>query len=290
MSPDLGIGPAVPRGHTWRPGDGPTPGQRLAEERAVVHERVQGFAENDLATLRVENGLVDPFFGEMHRAMEKGLSGAPLFSYQGVLKYFFKPGPSTTQSLRDIFASAGHYGATGSPDAPGEPLGTERLEDVARSGTAGARARTRPSNTEVLEGLSRAAGTLHAELELEQSRTGQVLAVKLNVSSGNPLFDTYVLENVPKALATLGPASEHFAAPSRDTVRSVWSVDGHVSFSRTLQVTKLDALNAGDAAYLSALMALGALSGNFEETTGEIIVPDLRRPHFDTKTRLLRVY
>jgi hypothetical protein len=142
----------------------------------------------------------------------------------------------------------------------------------------------------MLEAYNRSAGALHVKLELEQSLTGQVVSVKLVESSGNPLFDAYVTEHVPASLAALGPAPEHFAARAKGNVRSVWAIEGRVSFSRTLKLSKLDELNAGDAAYLSALVPLGLLSGRFEETRGEVIVPDLRRPHFDIHTELLRVY
>lgn len=290
MDPSTSTTPGFSTGHTVRPGDGPSPEQLRAEERERVRGRVQGFLDDGMATLRVENGLVDSFFGDMDNAMEKGLSGAPLFAYEGVLKHFFKATPGRAQGLRDLMASAGSYGATGSPDPVGEPSGTDRLEDVARAGTAGARARSRPSNVDMLETYNKGASALHAEIDLEQSPTGQVLSVKLSRSSGNPLFDAYVVEHVPESLAKLGSAPEHFTARSKGLVRSVWSIDGHVSFSRTLKFSKLDELNAGDAAYLSALIPLGVLSGNFEETRGEVIVPDLRRPHFDIRTQLLRVY
>ncbi|WNG47322.1 TonB C-terminal domain-containing protein [Archangium minus] len=280
-------------GRTWRPGDGPTAEQQLAEERERVRGRVQGFLDDGMAVLRVENGLVDSFFGEMDTALEKGLSGAPLFAYDGVIKHFFKPGPGMIQGLQELQKSAENFGATGNPYSQGGSIGaTDRLEDVAHKGTTGKRARTSGlSNVDRLDGYSKGAGTLHAELDLEQSRTGQVLSVKLSRSSGNPLFDAYVLEKVPESLAKLPPAPEHFAKRAKgESVRSVWAIDGHVSFARTLKVTKLDALNAGDAAYLSGLMALGVLSGNFDEVRGEVIVPDIRRPHFDIRTELLRVY
>ncbi|WP_257449844.1 TonB C-terminal domain-containing protein [Archangium lipolyticum] len=277
-------------GRTLRPGDGPSREQLLAEEGARVQGRVQGFLDDGMARLRVENGLVDSFFGDMDNALEKGLSGAPLFAYEGVFKHFFKATPERGQGLRELLKSVERYGATGSPDAVGEPSGTDRLEDVARSGTAGARARSRPSTFDMLETYNKAAGALSAKIELEQTPTGQMLSVKLVESSGNPLFDAYVLEKVPTSLAALPPASEHFAARAKGNVRSVWAIEGHVSFSRTLKVTKLDELNAGDAAYLSALMPLGLLSGKFEETRGEVIVPDFRRPHFDIRAQLLRVY
>jgi hypothetical protein len=290
VGPSTGATPGASTGRTWRPGDGPSPEQLLAEERERVQGRVQGFLDDGMASLRVQNGLVDSFFGEMDKALEKGLSGAPLFSYQGVVQHFFKATPGRTQGLRDLLSSYGNYGATGSPDAVMEPSGTDRLEDVARSGTAGARARSRPSTADMFETYGKAAGALHVTLELEQSRTGQVLSVKLLESSGNPLFDAYVVERVPASLEALGSAPEHFAARSKGNVRSVWGVDGHVSFSRTIKFSKLNELDAGDAAYISALIPLGLLSGNFEETRGEVIIPDLRRPHFDIRTQLLRVY
>jgi hypothetical protein len=281
-------GPGGSTGRTLRPGDSPSREQLLAEERERVQGRVQGFLDDGMASLRVQNGLVDPFFGDMDRALEKGLSGAPLFAYQGVFKHFFKVTPGSS-ALRDMLASAGRYGATGSSDALGESRGTESLEDAVRSGRTGAR--SRPSTVDVVDGYSRRAGTLHVELELEQSTTGQVLGVKVLVGSGNPLFDAYVVEHVPASLAKLGPAPEHFSARTKGAVvRSAWAVDGHVSFARTIKFSKLDELDASDAAYLSALMPMGLLSGHFEETRGEVVIPDFRRPHFDIKTKLLRVY
>ncbi|MFE8598706.1 hypothetical protein [Archangium violaceum] len=288
--PSTGATPGASTGRTWKPGDGPTPEQLRAEEHTRVQSRVKGLLDDGMASLRVQNGLVDTYFSEMGNALEKGLSGAPLFTYEGVFKHFFKATPERGQGLRALIETYGKYGATGSPDGAGGPSGTDRLEDVARAGTAGARARSRPSNVDMLETYNKAAGALHVTIELEQSRTGKVLGVKLIVSSGNPLFDTYVVERVPSSLEALGPASEHFAARSTGNVRSVWGVDGHVSFSRTIRFSKLDELQADDAAYIAAMMPLGILSGNFEETRGEVIIPDLRRPHFDIRTRLLRVY
>ncbi|HLM44777.1 MAG TPA: hypothetical protein VK458_12970, partial [Myxococcaceae bacterium] len=173
VPPSLGAspGPGGSTGRTLRPGDGPSSGQLLAEERERVQGRVQGFLDDGMASLRVQNGLVDPFFGDMDRALEKGLSGAPLFAYQGVFKHFFKATPGANP-LSGLLASAGRYGATGSPDAPGESRGTESMEDALRSGAAGARARSRPSTVDVVEGYSRRAGTLHVELELEQAPSG----------------------------------------------------------------------------------------------------------------------
>ncbi|MET0403941.1 MAG: hypothetical protein ABW123_16135, partial [Cystobacter sp.] len=227
-------------GRTWRAGEGPTSEQRIEEERARVAGRVQGFMEDDLAVGRVENGLVDPYFREMDQVLEKGLTGAPLFDYQGVLRYFGPSGPS-----RDALMQLQRYGATGSPDdALGGPSGTDRLEDVARAGTAGARARSRPRDPlGDMERQVAGANTLVVELELEQSPTGRLLGVKLVRDSGNPLFDGYVLEKIPPSLASLGPASEHFAARTRaPTVRSVWRVSGRVSFSRTIKLSKLHTL------------------------------------------------
>ncbi|WNG17447.1 hypothetical protein [Cystobacter fuscus] len=276
-----------PRGHTWRPGEGPSPEQRLAEERERVRGRVQGLLDDGLATVRVEGGLVDTYFSQMDHALEKGLTGSPLFDYQGVLRHFLP-----ALNPRGLLEGAARYGATGNPDdATGGPSGTERLEDVARSGTAGARARRARDPLGELDRSVAGANTMSVELELEQSPTGQLLGVKLLRGSGNPLFDAYVLDKVPASLAALGPASENFAARTRaPTVRSVWNVEGRVSFSRTIKLSKLHTLDASDAAYVSALLATSLLGGSFEETRGEVTILDVRRPHFDIRTRLLRVY
>ena len=87
----------------------------------------------------------------LEREERRSGSGAPLFAYEGVLKHFLKATPERGQALRELLATAERYGASGTPDAVGEPSGTDRLEDVARSGTAGARARTRPSTVDMLE-------------------------------------------------------------------------------------------------------------------------------------------
>jgi hypothetical protein len=290
---DLPIGAAPgSSGRTLGQGDGPSSEEALAAEAERVQGRVQGFLDDGMAKLRVENGLIDPFFGEMNHALEKGLSGAPLFAYEGVLKHFFKASPERGQSWRDLLTSLHAYGASGTPTmALGEPTGfQDRLEDVARSGAAGARARAQRPASELLEEYSRRSSALRVKLELEQSRTGQVLAVKLLEGSGNPLFDAYVLERIPTSLEVLGPAPEHFTARAKGNVRSVWSIEGAVSFARTLKLSRLEDVDASDAAYLAALLPMGLLSGNFEETRGEVIIPDFRRPHFDIRTRLLSVY
>lgn len=289
-SPASAPGGALPgsTGRTLRPGDTEPPEQGLAEGEHV-QQRVQGFMDDGLARLRVENGLTHSYLREVDHALERGLTGAPLFEYQGVLKHFFKATPERGQELRELWASFGRYGSTGSPYAAGEPTGTDRLDEVARSGAAGARARAQPSATDILNEYNRRMGALHAKLELVQSPTGQVLSVNLVESSGNPLFDRYVLERASASLSALGSAPEHFAQ-GKASVRSVWGIEGHVSFSRTLKLTKLGELDAADAAYAAALLPLGLLSGNFEETRGEIIIPDFRRPHFDITTTLLRVY
>ena len=286
----VGAAPS-PSGRTVRPGDGPSREELLASEAERVQGRVQGLLDDGMARLQVENGLVDSYFGDMDDALEKGLSGAPLFAYEGVLKHFFKATPERGQALRELLASYQSYGASGNPAlALGEPTGTDRLEDVARSGAAGARARTQPSAADVLEEYGRRSRALLVKLELVQSRTGQLLSVKLLEGSGNPLFDAYVLERVPPSLNALGPAPEHFSARAKASVRSLWAIEGHVSFARTIKILRPDALNAEDAAYISALVPLGLLSGRFEETRGEVIIPDFRRPHFDIRTELLRVY
>jgi hypothetical protein len=288
----LAVVPAPPSdppssGHTMRAGEEPSAEQLRAEERQRVHDRVQEAVEDELAMGRVENGLVDSYFGEMNRALERGLTGSALFGYQGVLDHFFRAGPERTRGLTEMAKRYQAYGVTGNPDGRSGASGRS-LEDVARGGAWRSEG---PNALEQLGDYTKGSSALSLQLRLEQSPTGALLDVKVLEGSGNPLFDAYVLERVPVALAGLGTASEHFARRTRaPTVRSVWRVDGWVSFTRTIKLAELSTLDASDAAYLSALLATSLLKGGFDEVRGEVSVPDVRRPHFDIHTRLERVY
>jgi outer membrane biosynthesis protein TonB len=274
-----------PRGHTLHPDDPSlSPEVLAAEEKARVTARVQGFAEDDLATLRVENGLVHPYFSEIRGVLEKQMEKPPLFDVQG-----------TTQRLaRNYVKQAQQYGATGTTGPSRQPKGSkgrepptpsERLESISRGNPAHDSMRAFLQAGEAMQQLAEPAPDLVIILELQQSADGQLRSVQVVEPSGNKAFDTYVLASVPPALAKLAPPPDKALGTHKEGIRTLWAVEGRVVYLR-----HLSELEGQDAWYTAAAAGLGLLAGRFEETTGDIYVIDLRNPKFVCAPRLLKVW
>jgi uncharacterized protein YnzC (UPF0291/DUF896 family) len=275
--------PEAPRGRTIRPGDPSlSPEVLRAEEQARVTERVQTFAENELATLRVENGLVHPYFSQIRASLEKQLENAPVFDTKGNSKRL-------AQAWLD---RAERYGATGTTpakprDARAPPTALERLEALpAKDSATYKRMRAFLQAGEAIQQMAEAPAELVIILELRQGPDGQLQSVKVVERSGNKAFDAYVLEAVPPALARLTPPPTGKALGVHpEGIHTLWAVEGRVVYLR-----KLSELEGQDAWYVASAAGLGVLAGRFEETTGEVYVIDLRNPKFVCSPRLLRVW
>lgn len=276
----LPTAPEGPRGRTLRPGDPSlSPEALAAEEQGRVGGRLKGFVDDDLARLRVENGVVHPYFGRLRAALEKQLVDAPLFGT-----------PSTLQHLARTYRDeAGRFGATGTPGGrgPGVPAATERLDALTRGDTGydGLRARARAGEQlqKFAEG-NRETG-LVVTLELVQGPDGALQSARVVDTSGNKAFDAWVLERVPPSLAPLAPPPAGAPGVRPEGIRSLWAVEG-----RVIYLKKLRDMKGEDAWYTATMAAAGVLAGTFEETTGDVYVIDLRNPRFVVRPRLLRVY
>jgi hypothetical protein len=279
--------PETPRGRTLRPGDPSlAPEVLAAEEHARVTGRVQGFMRDELATQRVENGLVHPYFGRLRAAMEKQFEGAPIFGAESLGTSL---GKNLQHMVRNYEQDAARFGATGSPGGrvPSAPTPSEMLKQRVGEETAYRGLRARLQVGEELRTLGdggRGSG-LVVILELEQGPDGALRSVQVVKASGNTAYDTYVREKVPPALATLAPPPPNASGVRPEGIHTVWSVEGRVMYRR-----KLSELKGEDAWYLAAMAAGGVLTGSFEETTGDVYVIDLRNPWFSVQPRLLRVY
>jgi hypothetical protein len=255
-----------------------------AEEQARVSARVQTFAEDELAKLRVENGLVHPYFSQIRTSLAKQLENAPLFDVEGTGK----------RLAREYLKQAQSYGATGTTGArngPRGPIGrapptaSERLESVSKGNPAHDSMRAFLQAGEAVQQLAQPAPDLVIILELQQSLDGQLRSVQVVERSGNQAFDQYVLDSVPPALAKLTPPPTEAVGRRPEGIRTLWAVEGRVIYLR-----KLSELRGQDAWYLASAAGLGVLAGTFEETRGDIYVIDLRNPKFDCRPRLLRVW
>ncbi|QAT87009.1 hypothetical protein EJ065_5475 [Corallococcus coralloides] len=270
-------------GRTLRPGDPSLSAESLAaQEHARVSERVQGIVDERRARDRVDTGRIHPYFGQLRARLEKQMDAPPLFDMPSVPK----------QLLYSYAEKARQFGASGSPGAmPGPrkpPKPGELLTKRARDEPGYNRLRGLSQAGEELQDFAHGVSTrkLTVTLELLQGPDGLLREVKLISRSGNRAYDDYVLQAVPPALGKSAPPPPDAMGVHKDGIRSVWAVEGRVVYVRKVSEMK----KGTDNVYLAALAAAGLLAGNFDETTGEVYVVDVRNPHFECRSRLLRVY
>ncbi|WP_241758139.1 TonB C-terminal domain-containing protein [Myxococcus landrumensis] len=277
----LPSGSPIQSGRTLHPGD-PAPSREAlaAEEGERVRGRVQGFIDDQQAILRVENGLVDPYFTELRKALEKGFVDAPVF-----------PGSPLGKQIATAWAAqAQRFGTTGTPAGPVPQASTptEQLKALetrlGRNTLEHLRSRVQ-LGSELRHVADGGGGKLVVTLELLQDADGTLREAKLVSVSGVPAYDTYVLNAVPSALAKLPPPRDGARGIKPEGIRSLWAVEGRVVYFR-----KAKDLKKRSALYLATALAVGVLAGRFEETTGEVEVVDFTNPRFVCQPRLLRVY
>lgn len=269
-------------GRTLRPGDPSlSPEALAADEHARVSQRLQGFVDDRRARDRVETGRIHPYFSKLRAKLEKQMDAPPLFDMPSLPK----------QLLYSWADKARRFGATGSPGgsiASGlAPKPGERVAERVRNNPEFNRLRAQAQAGEELQDFAHGVSTkkLVVTLELLQGPDGTLREVKLISRSGNPAYDDYVLQSVPPALAKSPPPPPDALGVHTDGIRTLWSVEGRVVYVR-----KLSDMKGTDTAYLAAATAVGVLAGGFEETTGDVYVIDVRNPHFECRSRLLRVY
>ncbi|RKG91312.1 hypothetical protein D7V88_09630 [Corallococcus terminator] len=265
-----------------RPGDPSlAPDALAAEEKARVSERVQGIIDDRRARDRVDTGRIHPYFSKLRAKLERQMHAAPLFDM-----------PSLPKQLLHSWADKAHrFGASGSPGAGpptrAPPKPGELLAQRARNNPEFDRLRGQSQAGEELQSFANGVSSLKlvVTLELIQGPDGTLREVKLVSRSGNRAYDDYVLQSVPSALAKTPPPPPDALGVNADGIRTLWAVEGRVVYVR-----KASEMKGSDSAYLAAAAAVGLLAGGFEETTGEVYVIDVRNPHFECRSRLLRVY
>lgn len=293
-------------GRTLHPGDEPSEAEQRADEAARVGARVDRWVQGGLAHARAQNGLPDPAYGDLDRALRAATDEVPRFI--------------DTNSPKEVLgalaqswgAGAQRYGATGA--AYDEPEG--RLERIEKpSALAEATAKGSPDALALASFLSagarlnefadgRAGLELYALVEIRQQPSGALEQVTMTRPSGLAPFDAWVLDRA-KTVAV----SFSFDASARSKpLRSVWRFDGIILYRRKLKLSELDgraALGMMTMAALSALSSLGnstptgpdssrpmgprmpAMTGHFDETTGALDVVDLTNPTYDCRVTLL---
>lgn len=276
------------RGHTLHndPSELPDPKAVAAADGKRIKAELDGFISDELASLRVENGLVDPYFSGMRASLEKAAANPPMENAHFVQKL-----------AQSWLSSAEKYAQTGNPYGEGAQPETSAQGGVQTP--LEREAQSRPgSNAEGLQQkLDSAArlrefadgkfgNTLLAIVEIRQAVDGRYESSVMLQSSGNRLFDSHVLKSAPSALQGLPPPAPQAAGVRVTGIRSTWAFEGRVVYKK-----KASELNLKDDWWYLAAMAPAALAtGSFEETTGDVYIVDLRNPKFVCKVKLLKVY
>jgi len=270
-----------PGGHTIQgSGETPDPAAVAAAGAARVKARVDAFLNDDLAARRVESGVVDGYFGDMRKELEKAAENPPAFDPK-LVRNFFKSWASAAEA----------YGISGTVPtvaaAPVEsisPLGRAKqeqpgtqLDKLSRTFDQGAAVRGLAAGQQ---------STLVAIIEILQSPKGNVQGTLLLQSSGNSAFDTHVVRSAPLAIERLGEPPANGAGIHPEGIRSAWSFEGHVVYQKRLRDIDLKK----DWWYHAVTAPLALVTGTFDETTGDIYTTDFRNPKFVCKVKLLRVY
>ncbi|HEY3444880.1 MAG TPA: TonB C-terminal domain-containing protein [Myxococcales bacterium] len=298
----LGSGGGRGFGETWRnePGGFPDPDALRAAGAAEGKRNVDGWLRDGLATSRARNG-VDPYFSDLGKALEKeaALESGKLLS-----------GDAAKDLLSAYQDGASRYSKTGNPYAAGAtpgfapqidgdtPLATNaqrfqgsgmsKGQSIVGGGVGPDALRQKLEMGRSLRDFAdgKFGNGLLAIVELRQGSDGRLLQLTLTQPSGNAAFDAHVMRTAPAAVGALAPPPEKGIGIHPEGLRSTWSFEGRIVYKRKLSDMSL----LRDGWYLALMGLAGLNTGTFDETTGEVEVPDFRHPEFKLKVKLLKVY
>jgi hypothetical protein len=290
------------RGETWRnvPGGFPDPDAIRAAGALEGKRNIDAWLAGGLATARAEAGA-DSYFLDLRHSLERqaAIDADRLLS-----------GNAGKDLLNAYQDGAVRYAASGNPYGPGATPGSAPAIDgdtpldrnasqFAGSGLQGGQAlfgggvgpdalKQKLEMGRMLRDFAdgKFGAGLLAIVELRQGGDGHLVRLRLALPSGNAAFDAHVMRSAPTAISALGPPPEKGVGIHPEGLRSTWSFEGHVVYKRRRSEMSL----LRDGWYLALLGAAGLMTGSFDETTGEVEVPDFRHPEFRLKVKLLQVY
>jgi hypothetical protein len=266
------VGPVAttPHGHLLVNAGTDDPRPRDPREAAAeAQARVQGFAEDVIAESQARIGRVDPYFSAMRGALESKIDNPDLTL----------SGNPLHELVRAWLPAAQRFARTGYPNA--------------EASVAEGHAETDTTRLHQFADGSYGQGLL-ALLEIRQGPGGQPVATALIGSSGNSVFDRYVVDQAPLALSLLPPPPERGNGVHPEGTHSVWQFEGKIQYFKKL---KLRDLRARDFASLAGSVLLSSVTkgyvsptGRFDEQSGSVEVVDLTDPHVSCHVKLLRLY
>ena len=187
-----------------------------AKEKQRVKARVDGWAEDQLADARAQNGLPHPYLMSLRDEGRKGLD--KLARERGVRASGELAGKVLAQRMQSATES---YGKGGNPNL-GPPGQAPRLsEKITQPDQQALKALAQAS--ELFADLTHGKPLLTLTLELRQSKTNETKTTIIKASI-DPSFDAFVLEAWPLSISKAGaPPPDAFRSSE---LRSIWEIEG----------------------------------------------------------------
>lgn len=208
------------RGRTLqnRPEEAPDP-QALAEYQAEeARARIQGMAEDTLATARAERGATPPYVRQLQRSFSEQLVNPPSPDAEMLAK----------RMVRDQIDAIQHFGKTGSPVVAPEQR-DHRLEQ--RNRLQAAVEAGRASNMYMVD-VTAPVLALAAVVEVWQEPDGKLRDLKLLTSSGDPTFDAWAVSRLRHAFATVSAPPDAGVGIHDSGLRTRWRLEEYLGNPR----------------------------------------------------------
>lgn len=263
-------------GRTLRPGDPELQPESAREQSERLTARVQSWADDDMAEGRAQGIGGHPYL----EGVRDSLQGALARTDGGTPEQLGIHNP-LAGLVKNYTEAAEEYGRTGGPGyaAPSRtPLQSEQLAERFKNEPDAVRRMIGPAQAvETLQALEGRGALLTVKIELRHARSGALLGARLEQSSGNRLFDAFVLKVVPAAVGELAPPPPEVIRDKAE-LRTRWLVEGWHHPPRKLTEALVSSLASGQL--MLPMLSLDQLTG----------AEDSDQPGFEYRARIIGVY
>jgi hypothetical protein len=200
------------------PDEVPDP-QAVAEYQAEeARARIQGMAEDTLATARAERGATPPYFRQMQRSFAEQLVDPPSPDLDVLAQ----------RMVREQIDAIQRFGKTGSPVVAPEQR-DHRLEQ--RNRLQAAVEAGRATNMYMVD-VTTPVLALAAVVEVWQEPDGKLRELKLLTSSGDPTFDAWAVSRLRHAFATVTAPPDAGVGIHDSGLRTRWRLEEYLGNPR----------------------------------------------------------
>ena len=259
-------------GRTLRPGDPELQPESKQEEAERLTAQVQDWADDDMAEGRARGLGGHPYLQGLRHSFEGGLAHTD----GGTPKQLGIQNP-LAGLVKNYIEATEQYGRTGDPGykpPPRMPLQSEQLAARFRDEPGAQRMIAAAQALETYDALENRGALLTVKLELRHTPEGALLGARIAESSGNRLFDAFVLKVVPASLGELPPPPPEVLR-GKEELKTRWLVEGWHHPPKKLTQALTSSLASGQL-----LLPLDLLTGLDKEDV----------PGFEYRAKLIGLY